>query len=428
VRYRAAVADVVRARLEAPGRLEAPAPSPVAAPATLAVPDTAPFPRRRRAVRLTDAESDALGYEPLFDEPDLELIRLLRDGAEIEHSLLVQYLYAAFSVKTPRYARLAGWPSHRYGGRPLHLLGVAIEEMTHLDVVNGLLVTLGAAPHLGRQQFPFEKDIYPFDFALEPLSLGSLAKYVYAEASPTAVDPDAQHTPEDAAFVRRLYQVLEQGGGGGRPNQVGSLYRKVERVLQLLERRDPDRLPYSDWYARLDLLREEGESEHFQLFRSMLEGTHPALPGSPAVWDPTNEDHPALPLRYVSGLPRSGEPVPDEPAPALRHLSNLHYWAVGLLLDLSYRHRGQFHTAARRHMTGPLRCLGSALAGLVEGVPFDVFVAGYASGLDDRSNIALTQSLVGQIRLVQDRFARYLPPDYAPGCAAETEWELALFL
>ncbi|MFD8985428.1 ferritin-like domain-containing protein [Streptomyces sp. NPDC059564] len=374
---------------------------------------------------LSPAERDALGYTPLFDDPRLELIRLLRDGAEIEHSLLVQYLYAAFSVKQPRYARLAGWPSHRYGGRPLHLMGVAIEEMTHLDVVNGLLVALGAAPHLGRQQFPYEKDVYPFDFALEPLSLHSLAKYVYVEAPPGAVDPDLPHPPEDLAFIERLYAVLG-GGARPRPHQVGSLYRKVARVLELLEAREPGLLDYPAWHARLDIVREEGESEHFELFRALFDGTHPTLADAHDVWNPDSPDHPVLPLRLGSGLPPTGEAVPDGTVPALRHLANLHYWAVCMLLDQSYRRGGLFHSAARRHMTGPLRSLGSALARLGEGVPFDVFVAGYAPGRDDAGNLELTRVMLRQVAVAQQRHARHLPPDYAHTCVAETLWECGL--
>lgn len=382
---------------------------------------------RALAPRLSQEEADGLGYTPMFDDPTLELVRLLRDGAEIEHSLLVQYLYAAFSIKVPRYTYLAGWPSHRYGGRPLHLMGVAIEEMTHLDVVNGLLVALGSAPCLERQQFPYEKDIYPFDFVLEPLSRQSLAKYVYVEASPNAVDPGQQHTAEDRAFVERLYEVLDTGPGPSpRPNQVGSLYRKVTRVLALLEQREPQRLDYPRWYARLDLVREEGESEHFALFRALFEGTHPALLGGHEVWDPQSPDHPVVPLNHATGLPPSGEPVPDETVPALRHLANLHYWSVCMLLDQSYRRGGGFHSAARRHMTGPLRCLGTALAGLGEGMPFDVFVAGYAPGGDDAENLLLTRSMVRQVALAQERYARHLPPDYAHTCALETLWELSL--
>ncbi|GGP33640.1 2Fe-2S iron-sulfur cluster-binding protein [Streptomyces melanogenes] len=414
-RYRAAV--LAAAQSAAPPEREL---GPPATP-----PETTP--RLSRTPTLTTADTERLGYTPVFDDPTLELIRLLRDGAEIEHSLLVQYLYAAFSIKVPRFADLAGWPSHRYGGRPLHLMGVAIEEMTHLDIVNSLLVALGAAPHLGRQQFPYEQDIYPFDFVLEPLSLHSLAKYVYVEASPSAVDPAQQHTPEDRAFVDRLYEVLgSTAPAAPRPNQVGSLYRKVTRVLELLQEREPDRLDYTSWFARLELLREEGESEHFTLFRSMFEATHPALQDCTDVWNPASPDHPVVPLSHSSGLPPSGTPVPDETVPALRHLANLHYWAVCMLLDASYRQGMHFHSAARRHMTGPLRTLGTALAHHTEGLPFDTFVAGYAPGLDTTQNLRLTHTMVQQITIAQQHYARHLPYDYPANCALETLWELSL--
>jgi hypothetical protein len=64
-----------------------------------------------------------------FADPWLELVRLLREAAEVEHALMVQYLYAAFSVK-PNYAELVGY------GAPgtNNLLGVAIQEMQHLGV------------------------------------------------------------------------------------------------------------------------------------------------------------------------------------------------------------------------------------------------------------------------------------------------------
>ncbi|MFG3510336.1 ferritin-like domain-containing protein [Streptomyces sp. NPDC047821] len=421
--------DAVRAAADGPRTLAA---APGAAQGTDTVPEAPPATVRTggrvsaAARPLTPGEAEHLGYTPLFDDPSLELIRLLRDGAEIEHSLLVQYLYAAFSVKVPRFLALAGWPSHRYGGRPLHLMGVAIEEMTHLDIVNSLLAALGAAPHLGRQQFPYEQDIYPFDFTLEPLSLHSLAKYVYVEASPQAVDPEQQQTPEDRAFVTRLYEVLGSGPSPApRPNQVGSLYRKVSRVLDLLRVREPDRLDYPAWTARLDLLREEGESEHFALFRALFEGTHPALLGGRDVWNPESPDHPVVPLRLGTGLPPSGEPVPDRAVPVLRHLSNLHYWAVCMLLDRSYRRGGRFHNAARRHMTGPMRALGTALARAGEGVPFDAFVAGYAPGRGDAENLELCRGMLRQIVLEQERCARHLPPDYAHTCAPETLWELS---
>lgn len=365
-------------------------------------------------------------YATLFEDPKLELIRLLRDAAEIEHSLLVQYLFAAFSVRIPKYLSLAGWPSHRYGGKPLHILGVAIEEMIHLDVVNELLVALGAAPHLGRQQFPYEQDIYPFPFELEPLSLRSIAKYVYVEASARAIDPNLQTTPEDKAFVARLYTVLDDGSGKTRPNQVGSLYRKIEAVLNLLEYREPTLIEYDVWRARLAEVREEGEDEHFHLFRSLFDGSHPALPGVD-VWTDGHADYPSHPLKAVSGIPPTGEDVAFKLLPALRHISNLHYWVVCMLLHQSYRLGGRrLHNAARRHMTGPIRSLASALGQSLEGPPFDPLPSGYAPGGSLEADIAFLRTMIDEISFAEERFAAFLPHDYARRCALETAQEVRM--
>src|SRR5512132_877938 len=60
-----------------------------------------------------------------FADPYLELVRLLREASEIEHALLVQYLYAAYSLK-PQYVGLRGPGTF---GVATNLLGVAIQEM-----------------------------------------------------------------------------------------------------------------------------------------------------------------------------------------------------------------------------------------------------------------------------------------------------------
>jgi Ferritin-like len=96
--------------------------------------------------------------------PYLELVRLVREASEIEHALLVQYLYASFSVKS-RYQAVIGT-----GGDSISLVGVAVQEMHHLARVNELLTDLHAALNLVRQEFPYEPDIYPFELSMEPLS------------------------------------------------------------------------------------------------------------------------------------------------------------------------------------------------------------------------------------------------------------------
>ena len=114
-----------------------------------------------------------------FADPYLELVRLLKEAAEIEQDLMLQYLYAAYALK-PAYAQLVGAPAPG----ATSLMGVIIQEMQHLGDINRLLVELDAKPVLTRLDIPYETDVYPFPFELAPLSSVSLAKFTYCEADP----------------------------------------------------------------------------------------------------------------------------------------------------------------------------------------------------------------------------------------------------
>jgi len=221
-----------------------------------------------------------------FASPYLELVRLLREAAEVEHALMLQYLYAGFSLKVPAYIRLMGFGSRKPSGAPSDFLGVAIEEMVHLNIVNGLLVDLGASPHLDRQDFPYETDIYPFPLNIEPLSRHSVAKYTYVEAPPHAVDLNhpSNQNPEAQQFLAQLYDSL---GGNKPPNQLGSLYRTIIALVGELSSAEPDRLPDADAaIAALTTVMEEGEQEHYDFFRSVFLSNHAAFDGvSGSVWD-----------------------------------------------------------------------------------------------------------------------------------------------
>ncbi len=106
------------------------------------------------------------------------LILLLQIGAELEHALMVQYLYAAYSIGGPGVAE-----EHRPSVRRWQetILTVAREEMGHLLTVQNLLVLLGGPLNFSRADYPWDSPFYPFTFQLEPLTLTSLACYVYAE-------------------------------------------------------------------------------------------------------------------------------------------------------------------------------------------------------------------------------------------------------
>src|SRR3954469_22940743 len=88
------------------------------------------------------------------------LVYLLREAAEIEHQLMIQYLYAAFSMKkrpdetcTPaQFEAVRRWQSTVYM--------VARQEMEHLALVNGMLTAIGAEPFFDRQNIPLQFHYY----------------------------------------------------------------------------------------------------------------------------------------------------------------------------------------------------------------------------------------------------------------------------
>ncbi|KWC13357.1 ferritin-like domain-containing protein [Burkholderia ubonensis] len=138
----------------------------------------------QQPAELTPRELTAKGgvaAPPLISEfsPRDYVTYLLSIDAEIEHCLMVQYLYAAYSLGGPQvpprfHDTVRIWQEA--------ILGIAKEEMGHLITVQNVLRLIGSPLHFERDDYPWDTPFYPFPFMLEPLTLDSLAKYVYAEA------------------------------------------------------------------------------------------------------------------------------------------------------------------------------------------------------------------------------------------------------
>lgn len=165
---------------------------------------------------------------------------LLETAAEVEHALLVQYLYATFGLRDgeevgepERAATLDAW-----GGQ---LRRIARQEMGHLMTVQNLLIALGSPPNLEREDFPPRKDLYPFPLHLEPLTQRSLAKYVVAEAPAGAEDID------DIA-------ALAIASAGARVNRVGVLYGLLGVVFSTPDELAAGGSGSNEWDAWLRLL------------------------------------------------------------------------------------------------------------------------------------------------------------------------------
>ena len=153
---------------------------------------------------------------------------LLHVAAEIEHSLMVQYLFAAYSLGgTPAAAK------HQLKVRQWQetILGIAQEEMGHLLTVQNVLMLLGGPLGFDRQDYPWDSEFYPFTFHLRRLTLDSLAAYVCAESSPTWRSADRQEIKDRA----RIATGIEVNG-------VGRLYKKLEEIIG-----DPACIPESSF-------------------------------------------------------------------------------------------------------------------------------------------------------------------------------------
>jgi len=189
-----------------------------------------PGPSKRKGVAKI-APIEALGLPP----PKRMSVRdfaiyLLQAGAEIEHSLLVQYLYAAYSVDERADSDTSNiglqWKTH--------IRLVAREEMTHLATVQNLLLSLKTGQiYLDRGPISKNVQTLPLPFQLEPLSQRSLGKYVLFESPAHSLLP-----PEAFELVRSIEKSL---GSESRVLSVGSIYAALYWVF--LQSDDPG----DDW-------------------------------------------------------------------------------------------------------------------------------------------------------------------------------------
>lgn len=130
-----------------------------------------------------------------------ELIYLLCEAAEFEHTVMCSYLYAQWTLKrgldegvTPtELAAIERWRRS--------LAQVALEEMLHLSLVNNLLVAIGAAPHLWRPAFPVRPGHFPADvlMSLTPFGEAALDHFMYIER------PESLDLADGAGFGHALH-------------------------------------------------------------------------------------------------------------------------------------------------------------------------------------------------------------------------------
>jgi hypothetical protein len=348
-----------------------------------------------------------------------ELVTALRHAAELEVAVMLQYIYAAYSIPNyvtgEEYVGRGLWTQEQlhlacgngeevrdYGMRGV-LLEVSHEEMIHFLMVNNILMAMGepfypAVPNFSEinRRFPIE-----VDFALEPFSATTIQRFMRFEW-PDFLEKDlASDTKHNDPTADRLH------GYGS----LSELYRQIREAIanipdlfivkkgrvggehHLFLREDfnkvhPDyQLQVDDVESALfaiDLIVEQGEGcnpnspkfeqSHFQQFRHMAEalaqqhiiptgGVIPWNPAYPALRNPT--------LHYRDGN-SSVVTIPET-----RAVMQIFDECYFIMMQLMVQHFGLTPTASLRRskimnaaidiMTGMMRPLGELLMSMPSG-------------------------------------------------------------
>lgn len=343
-----------------------------------------------------------------------QLVRVLREAAKVELAVMLQYLYAAYSVPAYgvglEYVRQGGWTREQLrlacgdGGETLDegvrsmLLNIAREEMIHFLLVNNILVAMGEPFHVPWIDFAtinHELPV-PLDFCLEGMGIGSVERFTVIERPESHV-PDvlgtggatAQDDGHTYASLSDLYSAIREGlqhipglflvdkGRGGGEHHLF--------LRESINSRHPDyQLEVDDLSSALfaiDVITEQGEGgvltagpdevSHYTSFLRIGELLRGAVaPGG----DPWHPAYPVLRNPTLRHGERAMETVTDPDARTVMTLFNRAYF---MALQLMAQHFGERPDGSLRRsdlmngaidmMTGLMRPLAELLVTMPSG-------------------------------------------------------------
>ncbi|WP_202868647.1 ferritin-like domain-containing protein [Kribbella antibiotica] len=345
-----------------------------------------------------------------------QLVQVLREAATVELAVMLQYLYAAYSVPTHgaglEYVRRGIWTSEQLqlacgdGGETLDegirsmLLNIAREEMIHYLLVNNILTAMGEPFHVPRVDFgTINHELpVPLDFSLEKLSPGSIERFTLIERPDDLVGDvrrgDAATTYQDDhpyASLSELYGDIREGlhrvpelflvakGRGGGEHHLF--------LRESVNRHHPDyQLEVDDLSSALfaiDIITEQGEGgvldpeaaedSHYASFLRIGEllRTAPAPRPGGERWSP------AYPVVRNPTLGQGNAAMATVSDPDAREVMELFNHGYFLALQLMVQHFGESPDASLRRsalmnaaidmMTGVMRPLAELLVTMPSG-------------------------------------------------------------
>lgn len=184
-----------------------------------------------------DTAADAAPEPEIVIGTREQLLHLLAEAAEIEHTLMCSYLYAAFSLKRAGDVGVAEAEGAALERWRKTIIDVAVEEMGHLVIVANLTVAVGGRPHFARPPFPVAPGYFPSGVAvrLAPFNTETLEHFIFLER-PQGVEGEDSEAFEQEGYSR------EQAQAGLMPTAqdyatIGHLYEAIRANLMALDRR-----------------------------------------------------------------------------------------------------------------------------------------------------------------------------------------------
>ena len=240
-----------------------------------------------------------------------ELVDALSVAAQVEHIVLVEYLYAAFSCRhtvdssAPAAVQMTSWDI----ARELYL--IAHEEMDHLGTVQQLLAALGAPPVPDAWAFPVHDPRVPFPCTLTRLDADAVDRFIQTETPPQPALADVGAAPPDPIrfdVLGDLYRAIIAGLHRlGDDVFVGAAVTGPDPALLGFDQGDLRVATAADAIASLTTIVTQGEGSsgapvpgrppgHFQRFLTMqdslagLSAADQALVSWPCVANPVLRD------------------------------------------------------------------------------------------------------------------------------------------
>ncbi len=349
---------------------------------------------------------------PFVIEHREALIYMLCEAAELEHGIMCQYLFAAFSMKDKADEGLTDDQVETVRRWRKQISHVAVQEMLHLALVQNLLSAIGAAPHLSRPNFPQPASHYPagVDLTLLPFGEAALRHFMFLERP----EGMALHDTPGLAAYKRAAPVMRPGDIAPHAQDfatVGHLYRSIEAGIDHLAEKYGERWlfvgppraqatrKYFGWpelvavtdvasaHRAIDEILEQGEgprgdwrNAHFGQFVEILDKFE-------ELWEADRGFDPVRPVLALNVRPSERDPnvplVTDPLTQRVMDLFNVCYEILLLMLQRFFAHTEETDAQLQvladgtsALMTQAIKPLGDTITGLPAGPEYPGRTAG----------------------------------------------------